>query len=54
MLTDTIHVCHSITFTVLNLSWGSQSQFKAKPPVFIFSHSFQVIRLKFDLVLKHF
>ena len=42
------------TFSDLDLSWGSQSQRKAKPVGFIFSHTFQLIWMKSDIVSKQF
>ena len=42
------------TFTDLDLGSGSQGQCKAKPVGFIFSHIFQLIRMKYDMVLKQF
>ena len=49
-LLTSIILCH---FTDLDLGWGSQGQHKAKPPGFIFSYTFHLIRLKFNMVLKH-
>ena len=43
-----------ITFTDLNLDLGLQGQHKAKPLSFILSYTFQLIRMKTDLVLKQF
>ena len=40
------------TFTDLDICWGSQGNCKAKPLSFNFSHVFQLIRVKFDIVLK--
>ena len=40
--------------TDLDLAWGSQGQCKAKPIGFIFSHTFQLIKMKFDVVMKQF
>ena len=37
------------TFTELDRAWGSQGQHKAKPLGFIFSHTFQLIRMKIDV-----
>ena len=42
-----------MTFADLDVTWGSQGQRKAKPISFIFSHTFQLIRMKFDKVLEH-
>ena len=51
------HTCHvhrhhwlllfCTTFNDLGLGWGSQGQRKAKPLGFIFSHTLQLIRMKF-------
>ena len=49
-LTSTIY-CH---FSVLDLSWASQGQRKAKPLGFIFFYTFQFIRMKFDVDMKQF
>ena len=43
-----------ITFIDLDLAWGPQGQCKAKPLGFVFWHTFQLIRMKFDVVLKQF
>ena len=40
-----------MTFTLAGVS---QDQHKVKPVGFIFSHTFQLIRMNFDLVLKKF
>ena len=42
------------SFTDLHLCLGSQGQRKAKPLGFIFVHIFQLIRMKFVMVLKQF
>ena len=42
------------TFSDLDLGWGSQSQWKAVPFDVIFSHTFQLIKMKLDVVLKQF
>ena len=42
------------TFAYLDFVWGSQGQSKAKPLGFTFSHFFQLIRMKFDMVLQQF
>ena len=48
--TDFYHfIPRSLTST---LRMGSQSQRKVKPPAFVFSHTFQLIRMKLYLVLK--
>ena len=54
MLTSPIGFYNFIntTFTDLDLGWGSQGQRKAKPLGFIFFHNFQLIRMKYDMVLK--
>ena len=62
--TKYVHMCHTYrlhwlllfytTFTDPDLGWGSLHQCKVKLLDFIFSHTFQLIRLKFDLVLKQF
>ena len=41
-------------FTDLDLVWGSIGQCKAKPNCLIFSHTFCLIRMKFDVVMKQF
>ena len=41
-------------FIDLDHAGGLQSQHKVKPLGFIFSHTFQMIRIKFDKVLKQF
>ena len=38
------------TFSDLDLGWRSRDQPKTKPVGFIFSHTFQLIRLKFDVL----
>ena len=40
------------TFTDLDLTWGSQSQCEAKAIGFIFSHTFYLIEIKFDVMMK--
>ena len=51
----TIDFYHFIsTFTDLGHCCRSQGQCKAKPLGFIFSHTFQLIRRKFDILLKQF
>ena len=52
--TITITYIISNPFNYLDLVWGSQGQSKAKPVGFIFSVSFQMIRVKFDEGLKQF
>ena len=62
--TKLFHTCHAyrdhgllpfyITFADLDPGWNSQGQQRAKPLVFIFSHTFQMIKMKFDLLLKQF
>ena len=42
------------TLTDFDLAWGSQGRRKAKYFGLIFSHTFQLIRMKFDIVLKQF
>ena len=42
------------TFTDLDIAWGSQGQHKAKPAGFIFSQTFPLIRMKFDMMMKQF
>ena len=42
------------TFTDLDLASGSQGKHKANPLGFIFSHTFQLIRMKVSMVLKQF
>ena len=42
------------TLTDLDLAWGSQSRGKIKPIGFIFSHNCDLIRMKFDVVMKQF
>ena len=41
-------------FSDFDLDWRSQSQHKAKPTGFIFSHTFELIRMKLVLVFKQF
>ena len=43
-----------ITFSDLELGWGSQGQRKAKPFFLIFVYTFPVIRMKFHMLLKQF
>ena len=55
MLIDTINSYQFFsTFTDLDLAWGSQAQRKAKPISFILSHTFHLIRMKFDVMMKQF
>ena len=49
-LTSTIFV----TFSGLDLGLGSQGQGKAKPVGFLFSHTFQVNGVKFDVMVNQF
>ena len=44
----------NITFTDLDIAWGSLGQLKAKPIGLVFSHTSQLIRMKFDAVMKQF
>ena len=54
MLIGTIDFYHFMPFTLtLTLPWG-QAQHEAKSIGFIFSHTFHLIRMKFDVVLKQF
>ena len=39
-----------ITFTDLKRGWESQGQCKAKPLGYIFSHTFELIRMKFEVL----
>ena len=58
------HTCHACwhscllalysTFIDLDLGWGLQCQRQSKPICFSVSHSFQLIMIKFDVVLKQF
>ena len=41
-------------FIDLDLVWGSQGLCKAKPIGFIFSHTFDLIRMKSDVLMKQF
>ena len=43
-----------IFFPDLDLTWGSQGQHETKPIGFIFSHTFPLVRMKFDVVMKQF
>ena len=62
--TENFHTCHAyrynlvlpfhFMFTDLDLTFGSQGQHEAKPVSFIFSHTFHLIKLKFDVVIKQF
>ena len=45
---------HFITLTDLDLVWGSQVWHEVKPTGFIFSHTFHLSRMKFDVVMKQF
>ena len=54
MLIGTIDFYHLYLFTDLDLGERSQGKQKAKPLGFIFSRTFQLIRMKFDVVLKDF
>ena len=49
-LTSTILYC----FTDLDVAWGSQAQRNAKLLGFIFSHTFHLIKMEFDVVMKQF
>ena len=42
------------TFTDLDITLGSQGLCKAKPVGFFFLHTFKLIEMKFDIVLKQF
>ena len=42
------------TFSDLNVGWGSQGQLKVKAFGFIFSHTFYLIQMEYDLMLKQF
>ena len=54
MLIGAIDFSHFIPLSqTLTLAWGHKVC-KAKPLGFIFSHTFQLIRIKFDVVLKQF
>ena len=58
------HTCHAYrnhwllpcdtTFSDLNFGWGSQGHCKAQPVCFIFSHTFQMVRMKSGLEWKLF
>ena len=52
MLLDTIDACQLFGFTDFDLAWGSQGQCKANPIGLIFLHSFHLIRMKCDVVMK--
>ena len=54
MLIGTIDFCYYTTFTDLDLAWGSQGHCVPKPVGFIFSHTFHLIRMKSDVVMKQF
>ena len=45
-----------IVYHLIPLLWtlGSQDQRKANPVSFIFSHTFHLIRMKFDVVMEQF
>ena len=55
------HICHAYgqhwllslytTFTDLDLAWMLQGRCWAKPPGFIFLHTFQLLSMKFNIVL---
>ena len=52
MLIGTIDFYHLRPhFSHLDFTWGSQGQHKAIPPGFNFSHTFQLIRIKFYMVI---
>ena len=51
---DFYHFMPLFFFTDLDLAWGSQGQSKAKPLGFIYLHTYQFIRVKFEKVLKQF
>ena len=42
------------TFTDLEFVWGSQDEHKVKPIGILFWHTFQLLRIKFDMVMKQF
>ena len=42
------------SFSDFGVGWGSRGQSKAKHVNLIFLHTFQLIRMKFKLVLKQF
>ena len=54
ILTDYSLLPFYTTFTMLDLARGSQGQGKTKPLFFIFSQTFQLIRMQFEVVLKQF
>ena len=55
MLTGTIDVIMVYTtFTEIDPAWGSQGKRTSRPLDFIFSHNFQLIRMKFNMVSKQF
>ena len=55
MFVSTIDFNHFIPLPVtLTLDSGSQDQHKPKPVAFIFLHTFLLIKMKFDMVLKQF
>ena len=49
---DFYHYYTTFSFSNLDLAWGSQDQRKAKLLCFIFLHTCQLIKMKFDIVLK--
>ena len=51
---STIDFYHFIPLTDLGLAWCSQGQCKANLTGFIFSDTFHLIRIKFDVVMKQF
>ena len=55
MLRDIIDYYHFTPHsTTLTMACGSQGQRKAKPSGFIFSHTFQLIRINFVLAFEQF
>ena len=54
MLVGAIDFDDFVPFTDLDLAWGSHGQHRAKPSGFIFSHTFHLIRIEFDVVVKQF
>ena len=54
MLLGTIDFCHFIPLLLtLNLPWFTKSA-QSKPIGFIFSHTFHLMRMKFDMAMKQF
>ena len=49
-----MHYYSYTTFIDIALTRGSQGQHKAKHICFIFSHSFDLVRIKFDVTIKQF